>query len=1257
MIRPMSGITRYILRQLAVGMIFISAGLACVMWLTQSLRFVEMIVNKGLSLGTFLKLTGLLMPGFLVVLIPISLFAVVLFTYNRLIADRELVVMRAAGLSHWALARPALILASAATVVGFFLSLWIIPHTMVAFHEMQWNIRNDITSVLLQEGMFNKFGDGLTIYVRARSPDGELLGLLVYDRRSPERPVTLMAERGALVYADKGPRVLMVNGNRQQLAQDSGKLSLLYFDSYSVDFATSAATQDRLRDARERPLSELITADEAKLGASEYRKAKVELHQRITSPLYNFGFAVIALACLLPATFDRRGQSTQIMLAVILMIGLEAVALGTSNLATANLAFTSSMYAAALLPIAGGLWVLADRAPLADDTLFGNPWEAPRAAGPDWGDESAPPPPPSRRQTGATPMTNAAPAAGPSLPTPTPGQTLFGQKWDTEGAPAASAWGDDATPAALPSRRQPNAATAAPVATPTAGQTLFGQPWEAAGSPAPAWGDESPAPPPNRRMAATQPMAAVATQAPEIMPPASTGAKPPAAAQNPAAQSPTTKPTRRKKSEKSDKDEAQPIQMTADQVIHDRDLGIVTAKGAVVVVQGKQTLTADVINYNLKQDIISASGHVSLVEPSGETSFADYFELTGDFKSGVAEEIRLILADHSRLAAASATRVGGTRTDFDHAVYTACEPCRDHPEKTPLWQAKAERATHNQDQQEIEYRDAWLEFMGVPVAYTPYLAHPDPTVRRKSGVLVPTFGNNSSLGPSLSTPYYWVMGEGEDITFAPRWLFGQFGSTTTSGDNVGSSALQRVVLAGEHRWTGFRGETKTTASLTADKTTGDPRGNVNAEGRFVLDNTWRAGYVVQRQSDDTYASIYNFPIVSDKPWLTSRPYLEAFGMRDYAVIEGFDFQGITADSTSSTQTPLVLPHVAYNHQSSPGRYGGTWSVDTDMLAYNRVAGTSAERMSSQVAWQVPYTSRLGEVYTVTTSLRGDGFHAERLADGGGASNTGRAIPQIAVNYRYPFVNESNSFPQVITPLAMVAASPNPNNSGRIPNEDSADFELDDVNVLRPNRLTGIDRVEGGVRGAYGMRWNAYPYHGGQVMAQLAQGWRANSDSTFSEASGFSDHLSDYVGRVQFNPASNLSLYNRMRLDRRTLATQRQETGFSVGPQALRTGLSYGYFEKSSTDSPTAFPRRQFINTTVSSRISEYWSVTGGMAYDLISGGDPLSWNTRVMYNDECFTLAGNFVRNTTSDRDYLAGYTLTLNVIFKTLGSLPFKAF
>ncbi|PKU26072.1 LPS export ABC transporter permease LptF [Telmatospirillum siberiense] len=356
----MLGIVRYILRQLAVGMVLVTIGLTTILWLTQSLRFVELTVNKGASVGIFLKLTLLVMPNLLTVILPVSLFAVVLFTYNKLIADRELVVLRAAGLSHWTLAQPALLLAGISTVIGFVFNIWVIPRAVEEFHQLQWALRSSATNVMLQEGQFNQIGTGLTVYVKARSPAGELLGIIVYDRRNPMNTITLMAERGALIKTDNGtPKVLMINGTREQVTRGSDRLSLLYFDNYAMEFNDSSdPTEERSRDARERPTKELFSVTEAQVGSTAFRQFRVEGHQRLSSPLYHFSFAFLATACLLSGWFNRRGQMDRLILAIILMVLIQAMALGVSNLATRNLSLIPLMYLAPMLPSVIGAWVL-----------------------------------------------------------------------------------------------------------------------------------------------------------------------------------------------------------------------------------------------------------------------------------------------------------------------------------------------------------------------------------------------------------------------------------------------------------------------------------------------------------------------------------------------------------------------------------------------------------------------------------------------------------------------------------------------------------------------------------------------------------------------------------------------------------------------------------------------------------------------------------------------------------------------------------
>jgi len=356
----MIGFDKYILRQLLIGMILVTAGLTCVIWLSQSLRFVEMIINRGLSAGTFIYLTGLLLPNFLTIILPIALFTIVVFTYNRLINDRELVIMEGAGLSHLALARPALILSVFMVLIGYGLNLYLVPESYRMFRELQWEIRYGYSHILLQEGTFNNVSPGITVYVRERSSEGQLLGVLVHDSRDEENMFTLMAERGAIVESPEGAQVVLSKGSRQNVDPDTGQLSILYFDRYSFDMKTEKEREViRYREARERPLMELFNLEGQKyVGANDYGKFTVEGHKRLVSPLYALGYAFVGLAFLLSQGISRRSQNHRVILAITCVIFLQGSALGLENMAARRLDTIPLLYLHALVPIFAAYWFM-----------------------------------------------------------------------------------------------------------------------------------------------------------------------------------------------------------------------------------------------------------------------------------------------------------------------------------------------------------------------------------------------------------------------------------------------------------------------------------------------------------------------------------------------------------------------------------------------------------------------------------------------------------------------------------------------------------------------------------------------------------------------------------------------------------------------------------------------------------------------------------------------------------------------------------
>ena len=350
-----NGFTRYVLGQLLVGMILVTAGLTCVIWLSQSLKFVEMIVNRGLSVGSFLFMTGLLLPNFLLIILPIALFTVIVFIYSKLINDRELVIMRGAGESQFSLAKPGLILSLFVVILSYFLNLYLLPQSYRVFRDMQWDIRYNYSYVLLQAGAFNSVSDGITVYVRERTSDDQLLGILVHDQRNPRKPYSILAERGALVKTKDGARVVMYNGNRQQVDKNN-QMSILHFDRYVYDLApTRAAGTVRHREARERTLDELFNLEkDPYVHPRDYGKFTVEAHSRLTSPLNALGFALVGLACLISGSFSRRTQTGRVVLAVIIFIGLQMITLGVENWVARNTDLVPLMYANVLAPILAG---------------------------------------------------------------------------------------------------------------------------------------------------------------------------------------------------------------------------------------------------------------------------------------------------------------------------------------------------------------------------------------------------------------------------------------------------------------------------------------------------------------------------------------------------------------------------------------------------------------------------------------------------------------------------------------------------------------------------------------------------------------------------------------------------------------------------------------------------------------------------------------------------------------------------------------
>lgn len=685
-----------------------------------------------------------------------------------------------------------------------------------------------------------------------------------------------------------------------------------------------------------------------------------------------------------------------------------------------------------------------------------------------------------------------------------------------------------------------------------------------------------------------------------------------------------------------------PFLLIADELVYEREGAMVTASGNVEISSEDRVLLADQVTYSQETGQVVADGNITLMEPTGEVAFAEHLELDAALKTGFIESIRLLLTDKSRLAANRADRLTENRTELSRAVYSPCELCPEDPERPPLWQIKAVKVIHKRQAQVIEYRDAFLEVYGIPVAYTPYFQHPDPTVDRKSGLLPPTFGSSSGLGFTLETPYYYVISPHRDLTIAPTF-----------------TSKEGPVMAAEYRARTVSGGYQLAGSVTYPHRRDDQnrqfddrvvRGHVKSDGRFNLDDTWRWGFDLFRSTDDTYLSRYG---ISSEDTLTSNLFVEGFRGTHYAAANAYAFQGLKIDDRSG-QTPLVAPLLEYSAVFTPFENDTRLQFDADAVSLQRSEGQDTRRLSFDAAVRKKQMGPVGDIWTFGGTLGGDVYWLNSFVNprqSNQPTESGmefRATPQLTADWRLPLVRQEGTVRQLIEPIVQVVAAPYGSNPAEIPNEDSLSIEFDDTNLFSLNRFPGQDRVESGHRANVGVKLGAYGQSGGYTTATLGQVFRLKQDDTFASQSGLDQNRSDYVAGVTVAPSPILDLTGRIRLDSDNLSLRRNEVYFSVGPSQFRFTTSYGKLSRDQT--VDELDEREEMYNALAVKFAQYWTAVAESRRDLTGEGNQIRAGASLIYQDECIGFTATVVRSFTSDRDVQPSTSFNIRFTLKNLG-------
>jgi LPS-assembly protein len=692
-----------------------------------------------------------------------------------------------------------------------------------------------------------------------------------------------------------------------------------------------------------------------------------------------------------------------------------------------------------------------------------------------------------------------------------------------------------------------------------------------------------------------------------------------------------------------------PMLLQADEMIYDNQNNQVTARGNVEIYYNNYTLLADKVIYNQATNTLSAKGNVRIKEPDGAEITADQITLTDDFRDGFIQSLKIVTSDDARIAASSAYRENGETTVFENAVYTPCKPCEDNPDKPPTWRIKAQRVIHKRSEATIAYENATFEMWGVPVAYLPRFSHADPSVKRKSGFLIPRFGHSNDLGFTTEIPYYFALAPNYDFTFSP--LFTERNGVVVKGQWRQRTANGRytVELAGIDQWD-YR-----------DISPGnqDFRGSVKTKGKFDINEFWSYGWDITAQTDDTFRRFYRLDNILTTEQVNDI-HLTGISERNYFDARLYQFGALTINDTAAAES-RVHPIIDYNYIYSDPVFGGEFSFDSNMMSLSSDDAADSNRLINELKWRRTLISPGGQILTPFFSARGDLYNVSNVVNPftdelGEETNIARGMVTGGVEYRYPFVARTANAAHVIEPIGQFIARPDLGDQDDIPNEDALSLVFDDTLLFDIDKFSGYDRIESGTRANVGMRYTYQADGGGYVRAVVGQSYQVAGDNPFEfrNESGLRSTVSDYVTGLYIRPINQLSFVAQTRFDESTFEVKRTDLTSTVSIGPARGSATYS----KQLDKPEirgeelleVRDNREEILANGSLNLTEFWSLIGSVRYD-ISRDQQVTDAIGLKYSDDCFALTVSYAQSFIQDRDIRPDETISLRFEFKHLGA------
>lgn len=724
-------------------------------------------------------------------------------------------------------------------------------------------------------------------------------------------------------------------------------------------------------------------------------------------------------------------------------------------------------------------------------------------------------------------------------------------------------------------------------------------------------------------------------------------------------------------------DSKQPLLLNGDELTYDTTGNRVIAKGNVELYYNNYSVTADEVTYDQSASTLTAAGNVTIRDPNGQITRADRIELTDDFKEGFVESLSVVGTDDTRIAARRAIRKDGNVTEFSDAKYT---PCKSTPNMPPMWCISAARIIHDQKAATLTYQDAQFELLGVPIVYMPFFEHADPTVKRRSGFLLPGIGSSSTLGVHVETPYYFALSPQYDFLFSPEYL---------SKQGVLWKGHWRHRLAnGEYdvKLAGIEQDYADLPSSIANRKVYDGwRGSMQTKGLFSISSWWKFGWDVTVDSDDTFRRFYKLDnvLVTDR---INTAYIEGQSERNYFGMRFYQFGGLLLSDNANSES-VVHPVIDYDYVFANPILGGelAWKSTAISLSRSGSANTTNfgrenyNHTKTELNWRRRLTDQIGITYTPFGSIRGDAYYLDNTVNpqtGDTLNNESitRGVATGGLTVSYPWIAGGKSASHTIEPIGQVLYSQAHVSQRSLPNEDSRSLVFDDTNLFEIQKFSGTDRVETGTRANVGIQYTFQANSGGYARFLAGQHYQLSGEnayanpgcvneivngnpvcrSEFSPSSGLQKDRSDYVLGAYVAPNSIFRFLSQSRFGDEDLGLRRQDLFASASYGPITASAVYTY---AAADPLLDIQKAQSdITATLGLKLTDRWSVIGAMRFD-IDSRSVLTDSVALKYADDCFVLTTTF-QETYLDNPSL-GLTADRSVMFrfelKNLGGFNYR--